>query len=1117
MLNHLEVYSEYSLRYGICRIKDVVDRCVADNIHACALTDYQNIFAWVKFYQTATKNKIKPICAARITLKFQKHYVDGLLYCLNNQGYQSLLQHLSHIYLRPNNLRPCVDASSLKKENTHGLVWALLPDNPIDDDALSKIISWSKDLFHTRFYMVTHGCPPNTMIHPIYQWIKKANACQVPLLGCRPTYYLNATDYEAHEARVAIHDGVILQDPQRTVRTPDEYWLNHEKMQEIFKHMPTALTNSEVLAEACHVSLDIGTYHLPRLTTLKDQSSANHLHTLSHQGLDKRLQQENILEDEHPSYHQRLNLEINTINDMGFPDYFLIVADFISWSKKQKIPVGPGRGSGAGSLVAYALGITDLNPMTYGLLFERFLNPERVSMPDFDIDFCMNRRDEVIEYVSQEYGQDSVSQIITYGTMAAKGVIRDVGRVLGHPYGFVDQIAKLIPFELGMTIEKALRDEPALLKKYQEDNLVQGLVDMSRKLEGIVRNVGRHAGGVVIAPKPLTEFTALYADQQEHHVVSQFDKDDIEKIGLVKFDFLGLRTLTIIQWAIDNARQQGHDIDIQQIPLDDKEVYSLLSSGYSTGLFQLESTGMQDLLRRLKPDHFEDVIALVALYRPGPLQSGMVDDFISRKHGLSEVVYQHPSVANILQPTYGVILYQEQVMQIAQTLAGYSLGGADLLRRAMGKKKPEEMAAQRKTFIKGATAKEINEDIANNLFDLIEKFAGYGFNKSHSAAYALISYQTGWLKAHYPDAFMAAVLSSDMDNTDKLVLFIEETKRMNLSLLPPSINASHAFFTIEEPGNIRYGLAAIKGIGTGLASTIYNEAKQGPFKDPVSFLQRMHPHKCNKKSLEVLIKAGACDDWNINRGILFASIERVFAEYEHWLKHQHQQDLFQTTATCHNWQVNMPWSLHEALTYERQVLGWYMTQHPITPLMPFLNALNIHSSQQKQSWQQGSWVVGVLHQVRKITTRSGQRGAILTLEDHKGRTEIALFAEVYQRSLPLLDETSIMLVQLQIRTLSQGQKRISCQQLIPLSSYLQRYPPDIHIQLHYHALKESPEITELLRKMTNGKSTLCVTIAFPDKTISWSKKSWIDPNPDWLEKINQFTNFEMTMKQKSSS
>ncbi|MET0094456.1 MAG: DNA polymerase III subunit alpha, partial [Sedimenticola sp.] len=670
----------------------------------------------------------------------------------------------------------------------------------------------------------------------------------------------------------------------------------------------------------------------------------------SYKGLEWRL--ERILDKADPEYatqrkvyEDRLQIELDVINQMGFPGYFLIVADFIQWAKDNGIPVGPGRGSGAGSIVAYALKITDLDPIEHDLLFERFLNPERVSMPDFDVDFCMDNRDRVIDYVAQRYGRDSVSQIITYGSMAAKAVVRDVGRVLGHPYGFTDRVAKMIPFEIGMTLDKALKESEDLGLAYKGDEEVTALIDMAKKLEGLSRNAGKHAGGVVIAPGKLTDFTPLYCEPGGENLVTQFDKDDVEQVGLVKFDFLGLRTLTIVDWALKtvNAERQAQGegaVDIAAIPMDDEASFRLLKNCETTAVFQLESRGMKELIKKLQPDCFDDITALVALFRPGPLQSGMVDDFIARKHGHQEVVYPHPDLEPILKSTYGVILYQEQVMQIAQVLAGYSLGGADLLRRAMGKKKPEEMKKQGEIFRTGAVERGVDADTATYIFDLMEKFAGYGFNKSHSAAYALVSYHTMWLKAHYPAAFMAAVLSADMDTTEKVVTLIEECRSMKLNVDPPHVNHSEFMFTVDGDDTVIYGLGAIKGVGeSAIESIIEGRQSGGTYGDLFEFCRRIDLRKANRRVLESLIRAGALDELGANRASLMAQLPLALkmAEQHHAMQAAGQDDLFGMADPEPQMGADLQvvpkdaeeWDDEIRLQGEKETLGLYLTGHPI--------------------------------------------------------------------------------------------------------------------------------------------------------------------------------------------
>ena len=709
-------------------------------------------------------------------------------------------------------------------------------------------------LFPDRFYLELVRTGRDDEERYIQQALQLASELDLPVVATNDVRFLTPDQFEAHEAKVCINEGRLLDDPRRPrMYSEQQYLRSPEEMVRLFADIPEAITNTVEIAKRCNVELTLGEHYLPDFPVPDGMTLAEFFSKESFEGLAERLPvlfpDETEREQKRAEYESRLQIELDVINEMGFPGYFLIVADFIRWAKNNGVPVGPGRGSGAGSLVAYALKITDIDPLQYDLLFERFLNPERVSLPDFDVDFCMDGRDRVIDYVSRHYGRDHVSQIITFGTMAAKAVLRDVGRVLGHPYGFVDQLAKLVPFELKMTLSKALEQEPQLKERYDKEEEVRNLIDLALQLEGLTRNVGKHAGGVVIAPKKLTDYTPLYCEQNGAGLVSQYDKDDVESVGLVKFDFLGLKTLTVIDWAVKNVKavlpaEEADKIDIAILPLDDKPSYDLLKRCETTAVFQLESRGMKELIKRLQPDNFEDIIALVALFRPGPLQSGMVDDFVNRKHGRAKVDYPHPDLEPVLKPTYGVIVYQEQVMQIAQVLAGYSLGEADMLRRAMGKKKPEEMAKQRQIFLEGAKNRGIEENTAGPIFDLMEKFAEYGFNKSHSAAYALVAYQTAWLKAHYPAAFMAAVLSADMDNTDKVVGLIDECRDMNLTVLPPDVNFSKIQFTVENETTIRYGMGAIKGVGESALAGIVSEREQGEaFTSLFDFCRRVELKK----------------------------------------------------------------------------------------------------------------------------------------------------------------------------------------------------------------------------------------------------------------------------------
>ncbi|MGB1558125.1 MAG: DNA polymerase III subunit alpha, partial [Oceanococcaceae bacterium] len=784
--------------------------------HAVGLSDMANVFALVKFYRAALGAGVKPLVGAEVQIGMDSGArVRALLYCRNGEGYQSLSRLLTRIHLegREDEDNPRLDLSWLEGESADLECILCTADLDLgaalaaaDEEAVQTLLEPWGHLFAGRLWLGVErvGRPQDESV--VAGALEQSLSRDWPLLALNPVVFLQPEDFGAHEARVCIAEGERLDDPQRARRHTDQQYLKSAaEMASLFADLPEAVQNTVRLAQRCNLQLTLGTNVLPDFPTPSGESAADYLITLAREGLAERLGR-GVLYAPKEDYEARLERELGVINQMGFPGYFLIVADFIRWSRENGVPVGPGRGSGAGSLVAWVLGITDLDPLQFELLFERFLNPERVSMPDFDVDFCIEGRDRVIDYVAQKYGRDQVSQIITYGSMAAKAVVRDCGRVLGHGYGYVDGIARLIPPTLGITLSQALEESEELKARYQNEEEVTELIDTALKLEGLARNAGKHAGGVVIAPGPLTEYSPLYVDP-EGHPVTQFDKDDVEAVGLVKFDFLGLKTLTVVERAAQlvNLRRQKEGketVDIRFLSVDDEAVYKLLCSGKVTACFQIESAGMRRLVRDLKPDNFEDIISLLALFRPGPLQSGMVEDFVRRKHGEQEIVYPHPSLEPILKPTYGVILYQEQVMQIAQVLSGYTLGGADLLRRAMGKKKAEVMAAERGKFVAGAEQNGVDGKLAGDIFDLIEKFAGYGFNKSHSAAYAYVAYQTAWLKAHYPAEFLCATLSADLDNTDKLVPLIADCKEQGIRVLPPCINASALQFSVPEPMTI---------------------------------------------------------------------------------------------------------------------------------------------------------------------------------------------------------------------------------------------------------------------------------------------------------------------------
>ncbi len=1005
---------------------------------AVALTDQSNLFAMVKFYRAAMAMGVKPIIGVDLWVQDpdMPHQLSRLVLLSQNMtGYHNLTELISRTYLEGQQQgRPILQTDWLHGQTEglialsggrEGVLGQLLISDKLDE-ARSQAEMWQQR-FPGRFYLELQRTGRENEAVYIHQAVELAISTQLPVVATNDVHFLQPSDFEAHEARVCINEGRTLDDPRRPKRHSEQQYLRTpEEMCELFADIPEAIENTVEIAKRCNLGLTLGENVLPDYPIPEETTIETFLAQEARAGLKERISEmEPPLEAEQNTvYQQRLELELDVINEMGFPGYFLIVADFIRWAKENAIPVGPGRGSGAGSLVAYALTITDLDPIEYDLLFERFLNPERVSMPDFDIDFCMENRDRVIDYVAQRYGREKVSQIITYGSMAAKAVVRDVGRVLGHPYGFVDRIAKLIPFEIGITLEKALEQEEALRELYEQDDEVHGLIDLARMLEGLARNAGKHAGGVVIAPSKLTDFTPLYCEQGATSIVTQFDKDDVEAVGLVKFDFLGLRTLTIIDWAVQNIKRRAvepeeKNLDINHIPMDDEASFDLLKAATTTAVFQLESRGMKDLIKRLQPDNFEDIVALVALFRPGPLQSGMVDDFIDRKHGRAKVVYPHPDLEPILKPTYGVILYQEQVMQIAQVLANYTLGGADLLRRAMGKKKPEEMAKQRSIFVDGATARDVDKKTATYIFDLMEKFAGYGFNKSHSAAYALVSYQTAWLKAHYPAAFMAAVLSADMDNTDKVVGLIDECRDMELVVEPPNINACEHRFTVKNDNAVVYGLGAIKGVGAAAIDGLIEEREQnGAYSDLFNFCQRVDGRKVNRRTMEALIMAGALDVFEQSRATLMASLPAAIQIAE---QHSRNRDLGQSdmfgmvdkVETGPGSYHEMPeWDDEQRLSCEKQTLGLYLTGHPIERYEPELRQfVSSRIVDLKPTHDQSVIVAGLIIGIRTMNTKRGDRIAFITLDDRSARIEVALFSEAYQRYQDVLSKDKLVVIE----------------------------------------------------------------------------------------------------------
>ncbi|MEX2124155.1 MAG: DNA polymerase III subunit alpha [Woeseia sp.] len=1054
---HLHLHTEYSIVDGIVRIPALMEKCRSLGMPAVALTDRCNLFGLVKFYRKAIASGIKPIIGVDLQIAdgAESGRSDGLvLLCQNLAGYRNLTQLVTRSYLEGQHRGvPMVRRDWFSPAACDGLIAlsggangdlgrALVSGHA---GAASRCLAFWQELFGDRYYLELTRSSRAGETEYLQQALSFANERSLPVVATNDVRFLAADEFDVHEARVCIQQGRGLGDTDRPRHySREQYLKSAEEMAALFHDVPEALENAAEIAKRCNLDLKLGQSYLPAFPVPKGSTTEQFLRSESDAGLARLLVRKAAREQLTDSqanvvgapYHKRLADELSVICDMGFAGYFLIVADFIRWAKLQKIPVGPGRGSGAGSLVAFVLGITDVDPLQHELLFERFLNPERVSMPDFDIDFCMEGRDRVIEYVAERYGRDRVSQIITYGTMAAKAVIRDAGRVLGQPYGFVDRIAKQVPFEIGMTLEKALEQEPELATMYRDDEEVRSIIDLARSLEGLVRNAGKHAGGVVIAPERLTDFTPLYCEESGAHVVTQLDKDDVEAAGLVKFDFLGLKTLTIIDWAVRiiNAGRAGDPLDITAIPMQDETTFALLRDCNTTAVFQLESRGMRDLIKRLRPDHFGDLVALVALFRPGPLQSGMVDDFIARKHDLNktDIDYLHPDLRPVLEPTYGVILYQEQVMQIAQVLAGYTLGGADLLRRAMGKKKPEEMAKQREVFVGGACERGVTAKTATRIFDLMEKFAGYGFNKSHSVAYALLSYQTAYLKAHYPAAFTAAVMSADLDNTDRLVMLKDDCRRLRLQLKPPCVNRSGYSFSAAGDDTILYGLGAIKGVGRGACEALLAERERnGEFRSLAEFCRRIDLEKVNRRALEAMVKAGAMDAFGNSRRSLMQQLPEALksAEQQARAAAAGQNDMFGLAAAVDaaTAPVTPPtpmlelaeWSDRELLAHEKETLGLYLTGHPFDAVRNdahyFVDAklADLCSEPAPQSNVERGFtqarrevtIAGLVMDIRK----RGNRVAV-TLDDDSGRLEVSLFNEAFQEFRHLLSKDEIVVV-----------------------------------------------------------------------------------------------------------
>ncbi len=1078
---HLRMHSEYSIVDGLVRLdagKDhrcpPVEAAVADGMPALALTDLANVFGMVKFYGAARRRSVKPImgCDVWVATDRPDKPARMLLLVQDRDGYHRLCELLSRAY-RTNHHRghAVIHQDWFRDLGTDGLIalsgahWGDVGQALLNDSwemARASAGQWAT-LFPNRYYLELQRCGrPEAETH-LVSALQLAGELGLPAVATHPVQFLDRDDYKAHEARVCIAEGYILADRRRPKRFQEEdYFKTQAEMADLFADLPEALENSLEIARRCNLTLELGKSRLPAFPTPAGQTLEAHLQERATEGLQARLAQlypdPALREDRSPEYRERLDIELKTIIQMGFAGYFLIVADFINWAKHNGVPVGPGRGSGAGSLVAYAIGITDLDPLRYALLFERFLNPERVSMPDFDIDFCQDNRWKVIEYVRDKYGADAVSQIATFGTMAARAVVRDVGRVSDLPYNFCDQLSKMIPSAPGknVTLDQALAEVPELKERYDNEEEVRELFDLARKLEGLTRNVGMHAGGVLIAPGKLTDFCPLYVAEGSDSAVSQLDKDDVEKIGLVKFDFLGLRNLTIIDLALQYIRRLDptSNLDLLGLSFDDPAAYEVLKEANTTAIFQLESEGMKKLLKKLEPDRFEDIIAVLALYRPGPLGSGMVDDFILRKKGRQSIEYFHPDLKACLAPTYGVIVYQEQVMQISQIIGGYTLGGADLLRRAMGKKKPEEMAKHRDIFREGARQKGYDEGLAMQLFDLMEKLAEYGFNKSHTAAYAVISYHTAWLKAHHAAAFMAATLSTDMDNTDAVHVFYKDTLANGLEVLGPDVNQSEYRFVPVDRTRIRYGLGAIKGTGeSAIANIVAARERDGPFLDLFDFCRRVDRRIVNRRVIEALTRAGAFDSLETDRDRVFNNVGLALEWAENLARNEVQNSLFgeAETETPPPMAPAAEWTLKERLAHEKAALGFYRSGHPFDADRAEVAGIVPRSLAQLAPHPELQLLAGIVMAMRTQMTRRGKMAFVL-LDDGTAQLEVAVFNELFEARRDRLREDRLLLVLGKVSLDSySGGLRVTADEVFDLEQARTRYAQRLTLRLNGEA------------------------------------------------------------------
>ena len=1124
---HLHLHTQYSLLDGACRIPEILSLANQYKMDSLAITDHGNMFGAIDFYLEAQKAGIKPIIGCEVYVapgsRLDKtsagideasHHL--ILLARDETGYQNLMKLVSIGYLEGFYYRPRIDKDILAQLSVgliglsaclKGEIPALLQEKRFND-ALKVADTYLNIFVKDNFYLEVQGnsIPEQKIVND--GLIKISKELNIPLAATNDVHYLSRDRAASHEALLCIQTQTTLDDPNRMRFQTDEfYFTSPQEMKELFKDIPEAITNSVEIAKRCNLELDFSKIHLPKYEPPEGQSKEEFLRQLCHAGLKQRF--DSIT----PDITERLEHELKIIKDTGFVSYFLIVWDFIHYAKTQGIPVGPGRGSAAGSLVSYLLGITDLDPIKYSLLFERFLNPERLGLPDIDIDFCYERRQEVIDYVTKKYGQENVAQIITFGTMQARAVVRDVGRVMGMSYVDVDRIAKMIPPELDMTLKKALESETELNNLYKNDPQITKLINTALSLEGLNRHASVHAAGVVIADKPLDNYMPLFKTGDEQ-ITSGYSMGILEKIGLLKVDFLGLRTLTVISETVKLIKQtQGKEIDIEQLSLDDLRTYKLLSSAHTIGVFQVESSGMRDLLRKLEPNRFEDVIALLALYRPGPIGSGMLDDFMKRKHNLVPIKYEHPKLEPILKETYGIMVYQEQIMQIASSLAGFSLAQADLLRKAMGKKIPEVMEKQRKNFILGCVKDGIKELLANKIFDLIEYFSGYGFNRSHSAAYALISYRTAYLKANYPVEFMTALLTSERDNTDKIVEYVNEAERMGLKVLPPDINESDILFKIIDKNTIRFGLLAVKNVGAGAAESIVKAREEGEFNSLEDLCKRIDLRLANKKVMESLIKCGAMDTFHMPRAQMVASLEMILgsASRAQREKAKGQLSFFDQGFAENGFKKvanNLPavreWPEPQLLSFEKEMLGFYVSGHP---LARYAKQLRLFSSTSTSNLRQHKdedeiKIVGLIAKIKQTTTRAKQeKMAILKLEDLEGGVEVLVFPRAYQKVYRYLQPSTVVLVR-GLLNLKEDTPKIIANDLAPFDAI---YKSITGININLSGIREN--IFESLKELlaaSHGNTPIYLHLDTPTKArthIVVGENLYVSPSEKLIQDI----------------